>query len=65
MQHDMWAKSRAERPHLPFIGKPGINVELEGHSNALEYFELLYTSQVLEVVATNKRVCANVFIKHT
>jgi hypothetical protein len=29
MQHGIWAKSGAGWPHFPFIGKPGINVDLE------------------------------------
>jgi hypothetical protein len=33
MEPDAWANSGAERPHFPFTGKPGINVDLEEPSN--------------------------------
>jgi hypothetical protein len=39
MQHGVWAKSGAERPHFPFTGKSGINVDLEDRINPLVYFE--------------------------
>jgi hypothetical protein len=29
MQPDIWANSGAGRPHFPFTGKPGINVDLD------------------------------------
>jgi hypothetical protein len=45
MQHGMWAKSGAEQPHLPFTGKPGINVGLEDSSNTLEYFDWFCTPE--------------------
>jgi hypothetical protein len=32
-QPDAWANSGAERPHFPFTGKPGINVDLEDPRN--------------------------------
>jgi hypothetical protein len=32
-----WANSGAERPCFPFTGKPGVNVDLEGLRNPLEY----------------------------
>jgi hypothetical protein len=28
MQPDVWANLGAERPHFPFTGKPGINIDL-------------------------------------
>jgi hypothetical protein len=34
-----------------FNGKPGINVDLEGSSNPIEYFELFCTSEIAEVIA--------------
>jgi hypothetical protein len=33
MQPDVWANSGAERPHFPFTGKPGIDIDLEDPSN--------------------------------
>jgi hypothetical protein len=33
MQPDVWVNSGAEWQHFPFIGKPGINVDLEDPSN--------------------------------
>jgi hypothetical protein len=33
MQHNTWTWVGAERPHLPFSGKPGINVDLEDQNN--------------------------------
>jgi hypothetical protein len=51
MQHGIWAKSGAEQPRFPCIGKPGINVNLEDPSNHLEYFELLFTPEIAEVIA--------------
>jgi hypothetical protein len=38
MQLDAWANSGAERPHFPFTGKHGINVDLEDPRNPMEYF---------------------------
>jgi hypothetical protein len=35
MQHGIWTKSGCERPHFPFTGKTGINVDLECLSNPL------------------------------
>jgi hypothetical protein len=52
MQHGIWAKSGAERPHFPFTGKPGIYADLEDTSNPLEHFELFRTSGIVEVIAT-------------
>jgi hypothetical protein len=37
MQLDVGEISGTEQPHFPFTGKPGINVDLEDHSNPLEY----------------------------
>jgi hypothetical protein len=45
VQHGVWAKSGAERPHFPLTGKPGINVYLEDPSNPLEYFGLFRTPE--------------------
>jgi hypothetical protein len=50
MQPDVWAISDAELPRFPFIGKPGINVDLEDPSNPLEYFELFCMSDIAEVI---------------
>jgi hypothetical protein len=58
MQHDIWAKSGAERPCLPFTGKPGINVDLGDPSNPLEYFELFRISGIVEVIATETNLYA-------
>jgi hypothetical protein len=51
MQHGIWAKSSAERPHFPFTGKPGINVDLEDPSNPPAYFELFCTPEIAKVKA--------------
>jgi hypothetical protein len=40
MQHDIWANPDAEQPYFPFIGKYGINVDIEEPRNLLEYCEL-------------------------
>jgi hypothetical protein len=51
MQHGIWAKSCAEQPRFPFIGKSGINVALEDPSNTLEYSELFCMPETAEVIA--------------
>jgi hypothetical protein len=58
MQHDVWARSGAERQCFPFTGKPGINTELEDASNPLKYFQLFCTPEIVEVIAreTNRYV---------
>jgi hypothetical protein len=38
---------------------PGINVDLEGHSNPLEYFELLCTPEIAEIIAREISVPKN------
>jgi hypothetical protein len=57
LQPDVQANSGAERPHFPFTGKPGINVDLEDPSNPLEYFEMICMPDILEVIAreTNRQ----------
>jgi hypothetical protein len=61
-QHGIRAQSDAERPRFPFTGKPGINLDLEDHSNPLEYPEFciseMWNSQ------THKSSCANIFGNH-
>jgi hypothetical protein len=52
LQPDVQANSGTERPHFPFTGKPGINVDLEDPSNSLEYFELFCMPDTVEVIAT-------------
>jgi hypothetical protein len=51
LQHGTWAKSGAERPHYPFIGKPGMYIDLEDPSYPLEYSELFCTVEIVEVIA--------------
>jgi hypothetical protein len=51
MQTDVWTNSGAERPLFPFTGKPGINVDLEDPSKPLEYFELFYMPDIVDVIA--------------
>jgi hypothetical protein len=58
MQHDIWAETGAERPHFPFTSKHGINVDFEGPSNPLEYFELFCTPETVEVTARETNRCA-------
>jgi hypothetical protein len=38
MQHNTWSRVSTERPHFPFSGNPGINVDLEDQNSPLEYF---------------------------
>jgi hypothetical protein len=47
LQPDIWKNSGAERPHFPFTGKHGINIDLEDPSNPLEYSEL-FVRQTLQ-----------------
>jgi hypothetical protein len=49
-QHCIWTGSEPERSRFPFTGKPRLNVDLEGASNPLEYFELFYTPQIAELI---------------
>jgi hypothetical protein len=65
MQPNVWTNSGAEQPRFPFTGKSGINVYLEEPSNPLQYFELLYTPDIAEVIARETYVCPKIFRKHT
>jgi hypothetical protein len=65
MQHHKWAKSGAKQPRFPFAGKPGINVDLEGPSNSLEYSELFCTSNLVQVIATETNWYAQKFLENT
>jgi hypothetical protein len=65
MQHCIWVKLGAERPCLPFTGKPGINVELEDLSNPLEYFDLFCTPEIEEVIARERNWYASEFLENT
>jgi hypothetical protein len=48
MQPDVGANSGTEEPHIPFIGKPGKNFDLQDPSNPLEYSEL-FVRQTLQM----------------
>jgi hypothetical protein len=65
MQLDEWANSDAERPRFPFIGKPGINFDLEDPSNPLGYFELFFMPGIAEIIARERnRYVQKFFRKH-
>jgi hypothetical protein len=51
MGPDVWVDLGDERPHFPFTGKPGRNVDLEDPSNSLEYIELFCTPDIAELIA--------------
>jgi hypothetical protein len=51
MQPNLWANSGAKRPHFPFTGKPGKNVDIDDPNNALDYCELFCTTDIAEVIA--------------
>jgi hypothetical protein len=36
-----------KKPHFPFSGKPGANVDLEYPSNPMEYFQLFIAPKLL------------------
>jgi hypothetical protein len=46
-----YRQSQILSDHIPFTGKPGINVDLEDSSNPLEYSELFCTPEIVEVIA--------------
>jgi hypothetical protein len=48
------ARNMAYQQRFPFTGKPGLCVALECPSNPLEYFELLCTPEVAEVIARER-----------
>jgi hypothetical protein len=50
--------------HLPFTGKPGINVDLEDPSNPLQYFELFCTPNIAEVIARETNLYAKHFLEN-
>ena len=35
--HGTWTNVGTERPHFPFIGKPGLNIKIENSENPLKY----------------------------
>jgi hypothetical protein len=51
MQHAVWVKLGAELPSFPFTGTSDMNVDLEDPTNPLEYFELLHTPEIVDVIA--------------
>jgi hypothetical protein len=65
MQHGIRAKSGAEKPHLPFTGKPGIHVDLEDPSNPLEYLELFCMPEIAEVIAKETNQYSKIFLENT
>jgi hypothetical protein len=40
IQHGTWTKAGTERPHFPFIGKPGLNVKITNSENQLQFFKV-------------------------
>jgi hypothetical protein len=65
MQHGIWANSAAEWPHFPFIGKPGLNIDLEDPSNPLGIFwVVLYIRNCRSNSQRKKLVCPEFFRKH-
>jgi hypothetical protein len=64
MQHDIWAKSGAERPCFIFTGKSGLHIDLEDPSNLLEYFELTCTPEIWEVIARETNQYAQQFLEN-
>jgi hypothetical protein len=66
MQHGICAMSGAKRPHFPFTGKPGINVDLEDPIYPPGIFRfVLYTIICGSNNQINKSTGQNFFIKHT
>ena len=51
MQYRTWTNAGTERPRFPFIGKPGLNVEIKNSKNPLEFFELFITSDITELIS--------------
>jgi hypothetical protein len=64
MQHDIQAKSGAERPCFPFTGKSGLNIDLEDPSNPPDYFKLFYTPEIEEVIARETNQYAQQFLEN-
>jgi hypothetical protein len=56
-----YGQTGAEQPHFPFTSKHGINVDFEGPSNPLEYFELFCTPETVEVTARETNRYAQIF----
>jgi hypothetical protein len=65
MQHGTWTKVGAERPHFPFSGKPGLNVHLEDPNNLLDYFQLLTTPELTELISRETNQYAQQFLENT
>jgi hypothetical protein len=63
MQLDVWANSGAEWPCFPFIGKPGINVDLEDHSSP--WNSLVVTPDIAEVISRETNRYAEKFLENT
>jgi hypothetical protein len=55
MQHGKWKKVGAEQPDFPFSGNPHINVGIEDPNNPLEYFELLVTTELEQIIRKTNR----------
>jgi hypothetical protein len=64
LQQGTWAKSGAQRPHYPFIGKPGMYVDLKDSSYPLEYSELFCTVEIVDVIARETKY-AQKFLEKT
>jgi hypothetical protein len=65
MQHGTRTKVGAERHHFPFSGNPRINVGLEDPNNPLEYFELLVTPELAEIISRETNQYAQKFLENT
>jgi hypothetical protein len=63
IQHDMWAKSGADWPRFPFIGKTGINVDLEDPNNPWNI--LSCTPEIAEIIARETNRYAHKFLENT
>ena len=50
-----WTNVGTERPHFPFIRKPGLNVKIENTEHPLEFFKLFITPEIAELMSRELR----------
>jgi hypothetical protein len=65
MQHGTWTKTGAEQPHFPFSGKPDLKVHLEDPNSLLDYFQLLITPDLTELISRETKQYAQQFLENT
>jgi hypothetical protein len=60
MKHDTRIKFSIESPHFPYIGRPGLNVDIQDSNDPVEYFKLL----IVTLISRETSTCLTGFRKH-